>query len=65
MHRRFICPLKTNKVYLIDQTNFLNKQGTVVYDYIKNSPFYTNTQDDMYIDEKVSIEIPGEDLKKN
>jgi hypothetical protein len=47
-----------------DTTNFLNKQGTVVYDYIKNSPFYTNTQDDMYIDEKVSIEIPGEDLKK-
>ena len=47
-----------------DTTKNLNKQGTVVYDYIKNSPFYANTQDDMYIDEKVSIEILGEDLKK-
>ncbi len=35
-----------------------NNIGTVVFDSVDMSPFYENTQNDLYLDEKLLIELP-------
>jgi hypothetical protein len=36
-----------------------NNIGTVVFDSVDMSPFYDNSPNDLYLDEKLFIELPS------
>jgi hypothetical protein len=53
------CPLVLVDEYIMNDAERANNNiGTVVFDSVDMSPFYDNSPNDLYLDEKLFIELP-------
>lgn len=52
-------PAQMNEYVMNDADRANNTVGTVIYDSVDVSPFYDNSPNDLYLDEKELIELPA------